>query len=197
MPTCKSQSLITLIALLGLLLFQSTGISQNLSPGRTGNGSVGTMPISPKPALPPVTGGDGEGWVNGEVPKLPPLKPIVDVPMRDPNICLGPDGTYYLIGTTGDFFRANDGIEMWKSKDLLQWQRVGFIWTFAKDANDWQKGTLNADGTRTPRPLWAPELHYIKGHYPFTRSQPSSQLKWIAKENFARLCLESETRSIP
>jgi len=165
MPTSKSQPLITPIALLGFLLYQFTGICQDLPTGRTDNRSVGTMPISPKPVLPAVTGGDGEGWVNGEVPKLPPLKPIVDVPMRDPNICLGPDGTYYLVGTTGDFFRANDGIEMWKSKDLVQWQRVGFIWTFAKDANDWQKGTLNADGTRTPKPLWAPELHYIKGHW--------------------------------
>ena len=158
-------SLIAPIAVLGLVLFQSTGFGQNLPQGRTSSRSVGTMPISPKTALPAVTGGDREGWINGEVPKLPPLKPIVDVPMRDPNICLGPDGTYYLIGTTGDFFRANDGIEMWKSKDLVQWEHVGFIWTFVKDANDWQKGKLSADGTRTPKPLWAPELHYIKGHW--------------------------------
>jgi len=148
---------------------ESFGQSSHLSADRPSlppaNRSVGTMPISPKPPLPAVTGGDGEGWTNGEVPKLPPLKPIVDVPMRDPNLCVGPDGTYYLVGTTGNFFKANDGIEMWKSKDLVQWQHMGFIWTFAKDANDWQKGTLNPDGTRTLRPLWAPELHYIKGHW--------------------------------
>ena len=133
MRTFKYPSFIAPIALLGLVLLQPTGKGQNLPPGHAINGSVGTMPISPKPALAAVTGGEGEGWVNGVVPKLPHLKPIVDVPMRDPNICVGPDGTYYLVGTTGNFFKANDGIEMWKSKDLVKWDHVGFIWTFAKD----------------------------------------------------------------
>jgi beta-xylosidase len=122
-----------------------------------------------------VIGGDKEGWVGGEIPPFTaPEKPVVDVPMRDPGICRGPDNNYYLIGTTqdsmggpkGDWWKHNRGIEMWKSPDLRKWEYLGYVWTFEKDAKaDWQKGKLNADGTRTPKPLWAPELHYIKENW--------------------------------
>ena len=130
--------------------------------------SVGRMAISERPALPAVTGGDKEGWGGGEIPPLtPPAKPMVEVTMRDPSICRGPDNSYYLIGTTGpNMWRENKGIEMWKSSDLKTWKYLGYVWTFEKDAKaDWQRGKLNPDGTRTPKPLWAPELHYIKGQW--------------------------------
>jgi hypothetical protein len=35
------------------------------------------------------------------LPKLPPLKPLFDYPIRDTSICVGHDGAYYLTGTTG------------------------------------------------------------------------------------------------
>jgi beta-xylosidase len=130
--------------------------------------TVGRMAISERPALPAVTGGDKEGWVGGELPPFtPPEKPLVDVRMRDPSICRGPDNNYYLIGTTGpNMWRENKGIEMWKSPDLKKWEYVSYVWTFEKDVKaDWQKGKVNPDGTVTPKPLWAPELHYIKGQW--------------------------------
>jgi beta-xylosidase len=137
-------------------------------PGPEQSRSVGQVPVSASPALPAVIGGDGDGWVGGEIPPfIPPAKPLVEVAMRDPSICRGPDNTYDLVGTTGkDMWHRNDGIEMWKSRDLKDWEYVGLVWTFAKDAKaDWQKGKLNPDGTRTPKPLWAPELHYIQGQW--------------------------------
>ncbi len=37
-----------------------------------------------------------------EAPRLPAtLQPLFDYPLRDPSICLAPDGFYYLTGTTG------------------------------------------------------------------------------------------------
>jgi hypothetical protein len=47
--------------------------------------------------------------------------------MGDPSICLGPDGTYYLTGT---LYRPGwtNTIQMWKSKDLKQWERLDFVW---------------------------------------------------------------------
>jgi beta-xylosidase len=125
------------------------------------------MPISERPPLPAVGGGDDEGWVGGQLPPLTqPAQPIVDVPMRDSSICRGPDNHYYLIGTIGDWFHDNKGIQMWESPDLTTWKPLGYVWTFAENAKaDWQKGELKPDGTRTPNPLWAPELHYIKGQW--------------------------------
>jgi len=34
--------------------------------------------------------------------ELPPVQPLFDHAVRDTSICIGPDGTYYLTGTTGD-----------------------------------------------------------------------------------------------
>ncbi len=56
-----------------------------------------------------------------------PLRKLLDIPMRDPNITLGADGNYYLVGTTdpapgytaigakdpsGQMWTVNDGIRM-------------------------------------------------------------------------------------
>jgi xylan 1,4-beta-xylosidase len=94
-------------------------------------------------------------------PKLPTsLKPLVDMPLRDPSICLGPDGTYYLVGTTGfpTWWRTNEGIRLWKSTDLKKWEPKGLIWKI--DDGIWQKVKHGED-----RALWAPEIHYIKGTF--------------------------------
>ena len=96
-----------------------------------------------------------------ETPQLPAeLKPVFDYPVRDTCICLGPDGTYYLTGTTGHptWWKTNDGIRIWKSKDLKIWQPLGLVWSFAKDAT-WQK--LKAD----KQAIWAPEIHFFKGNF--------------------------------
>lgn len=94
-------------------------------------------------------------------PSVNRLKPLFDFPVRDTCVCVGPDA-YYLTGTTGSprWWTNNDGIEIWKSKDLKTWEPLGLVWSFKKDMTAWQKpwgGTSQA--------VWAPELHYIKGTY--------------------------------
>ena len=34
--------------------------------------------------------------------EMPLIKPLFDGALRDPSICIGPDGTYYLTGTTAN-----------------------------------------------------------------------------------------------
>ncbi|MGA2229386.1 MAG: family 43 glycosylhydrolase [Tepidisphaeraceae bacterium] len=92
---------------------------------------------------------------------LPPLRPIWDVHIRDTVICVGGDGFYYMTGSTGDnIWDRNDGIELWRSSDLQQWDYLGLVWSFERDAT-WQKQwhTLR---NRPVRAVWAPELHYLK-----------------------------------
>jgi xylan 1,4-beta-xylosidase len=92
---------------------------------------------------------------------LPPLKPLLDSPMRDTSICVGPDG-YYMTGTTGDtktWWTTNAGeIRVWKSLDLKTWKPLGAVWKI--DQGTWQN--VMHDGRRA---LWAPEIHYIKGTF--------------------------------
>jgi beta-xylosidase len=103
--------------------------------------------------------------------------------MRDTYVMTGPDGYYYMTGTTatpGRVFPSgqvhcwdyNDGVYMWRSKNLRQWEPMGLVWGFDRDAAPWQrKGKPLEPGAMSPnkdrldsfyRAVWAPELHYIK-----------------------------------
>jgi beta-xylosidase len=83
---------------------------------------------------------------------LPPLRPIWDVHMRDTTICLADDGFYYMTGSTGDnIWDLNDGVELYKSKDLKTWDYLGLVWSVDKDGT-WEKQL---------RYVWAPEIHFV------------------------------------
>ena len=88
--------------------------------------------------------------------------------IRDPYITLGPDDFFYLTGTTpnpkdsgeqtdpynvglGSGSIVGTAVQVWKSKDLIDWEYLGTPFTFAHDS--WHK----QPGDR----LWAPELHWV------------------------------------
>jgi beta-xylosidase len=110
-------------------------------------------------ALPPV-----------EPPQVGPppgLRKLMDTPLRDPSICLGPGGTYYLTGTSEPFWGFNNeaGIRVWKSRDRVTWEPLGTVWRYGE--SPWHKPFLEAK-----KPLWAPEIHYLKGTFWLTYSIP-------------------------
>jgi beta-xylosidase len=115
------------------------------------------------------------------VPKS--IKPVLDYWMRDAFIMYGPDGNYYMTGTTATPGRKfpngnihcwdyNDGLYLWKSKDMKNWEALGRVWSFDKDASEWQKkGKPLKAGAKSVnndpldsfyRAVWAPEIHYVK-----------------------------------
>jgi hypothetical protein len=85
--------------------------------------------------------------------------PLMDVYMRDTCVCVGPDGTYYLTGTTGDCGR--EGIRVWKSPDLKNWQDLGLVWKPEEKNLTWQLRNRKKENLR----IWAPELHYLEGNF--------------------------------
>ena len=93
----------------------------------------------------------------------PPIQPrmLLNEPVRDTCVCLAPDGTYYLTGTTGHpgWWRTNQGVHLWSSPDLVQWKPLGLVWSFDKDAT-WQKAVKDEH-----RAVWAPEIHAINGTF--------------------------------
>lgn len=96
---------------------------------------------------------------------LPPIKPALELHLRDGVITLGGDGNYYLTGSSGDNIWAyTAGVELWKSKDLENWDYVGLVWDINKDAEDWVKA-WRQHPKRAVRAVWAPEIHYIKNNY--------------------------------
>jgi xylan 1,4-beta-xylosidase len=97
-----------------------------------------------------------------KTPKLPKIEPLFEMPLRDTSVCLTPDGTYYLTGTTGHpaWWQTNEGIRVWKSKDLQKWEPLGLVWSFAKNTT-WQKPSKDEKGNAL-HAIWAPEIHYFK-----------------------------------
>jgi hypothetical protein len=96
---------------------------------------------------------------------LPGLRQISDMPLRDTSICRGPDGTWYLTGTVEPFWAYNEGIRIWSSKDLKTWRDLGMVWRYG--ASPWHKPYLDAK-----KPLWAPEVHYLKNTFWLCYSMP-------------------------
>ncbi|MDR1810711.1 MAG: family 43 glycosylhydrolase [Prevotella sp.] len=111
--------------------------------------------------------------------------PLLDYWMRDTWVTPGPDDYYYMTGTTADPQRKfegqphcwdwNDGLYLFRSKDLKTWESMGLIWSLEKDGT-WQKEPkIYGENEKHPRKsvngdlldnrfraVWAPELHYIK-----------------------------------
>ena len=122
----------------------------------------------------------GDADVRPELQPPADLKPLVDHWMRDTYVTLGPDGSYYLTGTTaapGRFWEKegphcwdwNDGLYLWKSDDLKTWNSLGLVWDLDKATWQSQFATLKKKRHTTGymmdakrRAVWAPELHYIK-----------------------------------
>ena len=102
---------------------------------------------------------------------LPPIKPLLELHLRDTQICLGGDGYYYMTGSSGDNIWAYAaGAELWKSIDLKKWTYMGLVWSIEKDGT-WEKKWQNLHG-KPARALWAPEIHYLKGNYFICLSMP-------------------------
>jgi len=122
--------------------------------GREGTMYTGTDPAKPG-WLPLGDRSKGTAVKNG---LIPPLRPLWELHLRDTIINRGGDGFYYMTGSSGDnIWDVTSGIELWRSKDLQQWDYVGLVWSFAQDAT-WEKGA---------RYVWAPEIHYVRGNYYF------------------------------
>lgn len=99
---------------------------------------------------------------------LPPIQPLFDHPLRDTSICLAPDGSYYLTGTTGHptWWTSNEGIHLWHASELHgPWESLGLVWALDRDGT-WQR-------ERDPQgnvAVWAPEIHYLNGTFWLTFS---------------------------
>jgi xylan 1,4-beta-xylosidase len=95
---------------------------------------------------------------------LPPILPLVEAQVRDTIVCRAGDGNYYMTGSTGqNIWAFNDGVELWKSSDLKQWEYLGLVWSVEKDGT-WERPWRSLHG-KPSRAVWAPELHYVRGTY--------------------------------
>jgi hypothetical protein len=106
---------------------------------------------------------------------IPPIRPLIDAHIRDTIVRLGGDGFYYMTGSTGDnIWKFNDGVELWRSADLVNWDYLGLVWSIERDGV-WEKQWRMRAGVPF-RALWAPEIHFIKGNFYICHSMSRSGL---------------------
>lgn len=88
--------------------------------------------------------------------------------VRDPWVLQGPDGMFYLTGTTaGSHWGDTIGIHLWRSADLVEWQDMGFVWDLYRDGqpdSSWHfSQPIRHPEYKNPYAVWAPEIHYLNG----------------------------------
>lgn len=128
----------------------------------------------------------GQANTNNPDTRIPAcVEPEFDYWMRDTWVTLGPDGYYYMTGTTATPTREfsgqqhcwdwNDGLYLWRSKDMKTWESCGLIWSMERDGTwqkyplihkegeNYRKTSINGDPLDNRfHAVWAPELHYLK-----------------------------------
>lgn len=108
----------------------------------------------------------GEAATGSAVEKslLPSIHPLMELHLRDTQICLGGDGYYYMTGSTGDNIWAfNAGVELWRSPDLVAWTYLGLVWSL--DQGGGWAGHWRMRRGKPFRAIWAPEIHFINDNY--------------------------------
>lgn len=90
--------------------------------------------------------------------------------VRDPFVLKGPDGYFYMTGTTaGTNWGETVGVRLWRSENLAEWEDLGFVWKLFEDGQD--QGSWHFDipskfkDSKNPKAIWAPEIHYLKGNW--------------------------------
>jgi arylsulfatase len=115
---------------------------------------------------------------------------IKDGWMRDPYIVLGPDGDYYLTGTTPlpederqvtDRYNTGLGpksivgykMHAWKSKDLIRWESLRAPYSLEDGIWFQTRPQRFAEVAKTQWRLWAPELHFVDGRWLIVHTSPA------------------------
>lgn len=87
--------------------------------------------------------------------------------MRDPFISKGPDDLFYLSCTRLDHTPGGyQGIEIWRSKDLVKWENMGVPWNTQQSS--WlpqfiEKAQIEHSAKKYL--LWAPEIWFVDGKW--------------------------------
>ncbi len=109
--------------------------------------------------------------------------------IRDPYIVAGPDGWWYLTGTTfepgdplehrepynrGLFDESGVGwhVQVWRSRDLIAWETLGALYSLTDGVWSAAQPAAFAAAPRPTWRLWAPELHWTGDRWALVHTSP-------------------------
>jgi hypothetical protein len=150
--------------------------------------SAGGNIFGEKPSVQEGTSAYGEIDVKDPRIQIPPsVYPLLDIYMRDTQVTRGRDGWFFMTGSVAaagqpetSLWKWNDGIRVWKSRDLKTWEPLGLVWSLDQ-CDGWQRDfyvyppdeagyRLTPEefreaelprGAEVRRSAWAPEIHYL------------------------------------
>ncbi len=110
--------------------------------------------------------------------------------IRDPYIAIGPEGNYYLTGTTPlpddprqttDPYNTGLGplsivgwkMQVWRSKDLIEWESLGTPFSLKDGIWFREKPDAFKSVPESQWRLWAPELHWVGDRWALVHTSPS------------------------
>ena len=90
--------------------------------------------------------------------------------VRDPFVLNGPDGYFYMTGTTaGTHWGDTVGVRLWRSKNLAEWEDFGFVWKLFEDDTAQRSWHFDQSSkftdSKNPKAIWAPEIHFLNGNW--------------------------------
>lgn len=110
--------------------------------------------------------------------------------LRDPYIYKGPDGYFYYTGTRLDrilggakYDHANEGVEIWRSKNLADWELLGVPvrLSMLSEFDDLVELASKKPHNEGKALLWAPEIHSFDGKWYITHTTNSQRAAlWVA-----------------
>ncbi|MCQ2575788.1 MAG: glycoside hydrolase family 43 protein [Treponema sp.] len=82
------------------------------------------------------------------------LNPVLRGMYPDPSMCAGPDGKFYLVCSTFQYF---PGVPVFESEDLINWKQIGHCLT--------RPSQLKLEKNNTASGIYAPTIRYNKGRF--------------------------------
>jgi predicted outer membrane repeat protein len=130
-----------------------------------------------------------ENSINDRDLSLPFIDLTFDLKLSDISICKGPGKVYYVTGTQKNSEGVQEGIMVWASRDLKEWNLVGrnngYVWKFDTDGAEWQKEISLVDGIKK-RAIVSPSIHYMHNTFWITYTNSNSNKSGILKSRSGR-----------
>ena len=87
--------------------------------------------------------------------------PVINADYSDPDVCVGPSGEDYYL--TASSFQCTPGLPILHSKDLVNWDIVGYALSKLYEGDD--KLVEHFNTPQHGNGVWAPSIRYHDGQY--------------------------------
>ena len=105
--------------------------------------------------------------------------PVINADYSDPDVCVGPSGEDYYM--TASSFQCTPGLPILHSRDLVNWELVGYALKSLYAGDD--KLTAHFNSVQHGNGVWAPSIRYHEGQYYIYWGDPDFGVMMVKTKN--------------